>query len=241
MVTTTGETFYHVLINGVSVGIGGPILPRAGQTYDRDDTHAAPDDRYQAFNSLASLTQGTLIFTTHGPKPVEELEVGMQVLTRDSGPKVVRWLGTRTVTRDAMLADPSLRPVHIAAGALGNEVDLSVSPQHRVLLHDWRTQLYFGLTEALVTAEGLVNGTTITQTLPETDVTYVYMAFDRHEMVCSAGLWSESYDVWSQVKGDIEPDVRDELFEAFPELAAGPRPDPVPYAVLKPSMAKCLC
>ena len=43
-----------------------------------------------------------------------------------------------------MLQIPDLQPVEFAPGAIGNARPLRVSPQHRILLNDWRAQVFFG-------------------------------------------------------------------------------------------------
>lgn len=235
--TTSGDTFVIVRIDGVNVGMAGESLPEPGQRYrisDSDDGQRAP------YDSLACFVAGTPILTLAGQRPVETLTPGTVVATRDNGPQRVRWLGMRTVSLAEMLADPSLRPVRIAAGALENTADLRVSPQHRVLVGDWRTQLYFGLSEALIAAKALVNGETVVQDMPTGPVTYVHLAFDRHEVVCSSGLWSESFDVWAQADTPLDSAVRRELRKVFPELAGIGAPAPLAYPVLRPGRARAL-
>jgi len=67
-----------------------------------------------------------------------------------------------------------------------------VSPQHRILLDDWRAQFYLGEDEVLCPAHMLVNGDTICRA-PCPQVTYVHFMFDAHEIVYADGLASESF------------------------------------------------
>ena len=56
-------------------------------------------------------------------KPIEELEVGEKIFTRDKGVQEIRWIRQYT-----MHATGDFAPVVIKAGALNNMHDLVVSP-----------------------------------------------------------------------------------------------------------------
>lgn len=234
---SSGETFLVVRIDGVNVGMAGEVLPQAGASYT---ITGADDGQDTPYGQLACFTAGTRVFTQTGPRAVETLVPGDLVMTRDSGIQVLRWLGRRRVSLAEMRKDPDLRPVRITAGALDNEGDVVVSPQHRILVQDWRTQLYFAMSEALVAAKALVNGDTVTQAMPDAPVEYVHLAFDRHELLCTEGMWSESFDVWAQTSNMGDSEVRRELLKIFPELADGECRNPSPYQVLRMRQARIL-
>ncbi|MDU8944464.1 Hint domain-containing protein [Ovoidimarina sediminis] len=143
---------------------------------------------------IICFATGTIIDTDLGPTPVEALTVGTLVQTLDRGLQPVRWIGHRHLSRQDLRAFPHLRPVTITAGALGGGLpwsDLTVSPQHRIRIADWRAELYFGEPEVLVPAKALIDGRTIVEADVE-DVTYWHLLFDRHELLLSNGLPSES-------------------------------------------------
>ncbi len=50
-------------------------------------------------------------------------------------------------------------------------------------------------------------------------VTYVHLMFDRHQIVQTHGLWSESYQPGARTLGAMPDPQRDELLRLFPELA----------------------
>ena len=78
-------------------------------------------------------------------------------ICRDHGLQPIRWIQSRTVP-----ATGNMAPVRIRPGAVvGLEKDLIVSPQHRMLLNGWRSEMLFGTSEAFAAAKHLVNGTTI--------------------------------------------------------------------------------
>lgn len=163
-------------------------------------------------NSIPCFVAGTLIDTPDGERQVERLTPGDMVLTRDHGPQEVRWVGERTVDAEGPLA-----PILIKAGAFGRHRDLMVSPQHRILVRDVLSELMFGEPEVLISAADLVNGRTVLQ-VPGGRVTYVHVMFDRHEVIYSEGLASESFLPGPQIGTLFEDAVLDEICTLFPEL-----------------------
>lgn len=168
-------------------------------------------------SGAACFTAGTLVDTPDGPRRVEELRPGDRVLTIDDGACVVRWVGGSTVQGADRFA-----PVRIQAGVLGATTDILVSPQHRVLVTGWQAQLMFGEDEVLVPAKALVNGHTITRH-PCDIVRYVHLFFDRHQLVTTSGLVSESFFPGQEALLALEQDAAQELFALFPELRTHPR------------------
>jgi hypothetical protein len=170
---------------------------------------------------IVCFTAGTLIDTPDGPRPVEDLLPGDLVLTADDGPQPVRWVGQRRVAWHDMLRDPRLRPVTIVAGAFGEGLprrDLAVSRQHRILRTGWACELHFALPEVLVPAHRLVNGRTVRHDLPAGDVTYVHFLCDRHQIVRSEGLASESFYPSPLSLTGVEAAAQEELLLIFPQL-----------------------
>ena len=178
-------------------------------------------ERYQEFefSSLASdppvfpcFVKGTLIETDTGPVAVESLKEGDLVRTLDNGLQPIRWIGQRRISGIGDMA-----PVRIRAGALGNYRDLFVSPQHRMLIHDWRSEVYFGEPQMFVAAKHLINDKTITRT-PCRDVTYVHMTFDKHEVIFAEGAPSESLHLGTMALSALDRAAQAEVLALFPEL-----------------------
>lgn len=185
------------------------------------DTQGTDTDTLN-INLLICVARGTLIDTKTGPVPVERLRLGDMVRTVDGPPQPVRWIGCRHVSRIEMHADPSLRPIRIVAGAFGENGpsrDLIVSPQHRILLDDWRAELHFGVGEVLVPAKGLVNDKTICMDTNAKEVDYFHILLDRHEIMYTEGLPTESFHPGGYALGEIGSIARGEILALFPELA----------------------
>lgn len=220
-------------VDGGSTGDNWDTLDLSGIEFDRieytsDDMKDGivwfGDDSFMTFTEIEQIipcfTPGTLIATPRGERLVEELQVGDRVITRDNGIQEIRWVGHKEMSGKGLAAAPHLRPVMIRAGALGNglpERDIMVSPNHRMLVSNERTQLYFEESEVLAAAKHLTGAPGIVA-VDVFSTTYVHFMFDRHEVVLSNGAWSESFQPgdWS-LKG-IGNAQRNEIFELFPEL-----------------------
>ncbi len=157
---------------------------------------------------------GTLIETPSGPRPIETLHVGAQVLTLDRGVQTIRWIGCSSVCGLGELA-----PVRIKAGALGNHRDLYLSPQHRVLLRSTLAELYFGQCDVLVPAISLVDGDRVRQS-PMRRATYVHLALDTHSMIYSEGIATETLFPGAMALNALSPAARRELCAVFPDFEA---------------------
>ncbi|MGO4909320.1 Hint domain-containing protein [Pseudorhodobacter sp. W20_MBD10_FR17] len=180
-----------------------------------------------AFSNIESVipcfTPGTTILTNRGEVLVEDLCEGDRVLTRDNGYQPIRWVGMRNVSGAELAAQPSFNPICITAGALGAglpESDMTVSPQHRMLLSGSRAEMMFGEAEVLVAAVHLVNDKTITQIRPQS-VTYIHLLFDHHEIICGDGAWTESFQPGDKSLKGMKSPQRDEVLALFPALAQG--------------------
>ncbi|WP_376872833.1 Hint domain-containing protein [Albirhodobacter sp. R86504] len=169
---------------------------------------------------IPCFTPGTLVATPKGEKPVEQLRVGDRVITRDNGIQEIRWAGRCDLTRGDLLKSEHLKPVLIKAGALGNglpERDMIVSPNHRMLVANDKTSLYFEEHEVLIAAKHLVGnaGVQVVETL---GTSYLHFMFDRHEVVLADGTWTESFQPGDMTLGGMGSAQRAEIFELFPEL-----------------------
>lgn len=209
-VTYTGTTFY--LANGQRA-----FTPTDGQALENGAFAGSTFVNTQGpllVNQMGPpcFAAGTLIDTVDGPRPVEALRAGDRVLTRDGGAQPVRWAGSRVVAGGGAFA-----PVRFAPGALGNARPLLVSPQHRMLLAGWRVELLFGAPEVLAAALHLVDGRMVSRA-PCARVEYVHLLFDRHEIVTSDDVPSESFHP-GETMMSRDTDLRAELAALFPELA----------------------
>lgn len=169
---------------------------------------------------IPCFTPGTLIATPKGEVPVETLRAGDRIITRDNGIQEIRWVGQKALDYIDLAANPHLKPVLIRAGSLGNglpERDMMVSPNHRMLVANDRTALYFDEHEVLVSAKHLITSAGV-QTVESLGTTYIHFMFDRHEVVLGNGAWTESFQPGDYTLKGMGNAQRSEIFELFPEL-----------------------
>ncbi|KAF0675143.1 Hint domain-containing protein [Profundibacterium mesophilum] len=175
-------------------------------------------------NIIPCFTPGSLIATASGERLVEDLREGDRIITRDNGFQEIRWVGARRLGFRDLTRQPHLRPVLIRQGALGNGMpmrDMMVSPNHRVLVANDQTALYFEEREVLVAAKHLVNGSSITS-VEALGACYIHFMFDHHEVVLSDGSWTESFQPGDYTLKGLGDAQRREIFALFPDLAETP-------------------
>lgn len=224
-----GDGYDTLVLNG-----GAPVdqVVITGRTLNPDGTESqdgyitysdgSPPTHFTGIETVVPcFTAGTLIDTARGPVPVEALVPGDLVLTRDNGYRPLCWIGSKALDAARLAAEPALRPVRIAAGALGGGLplrDMEVSPQHRMLFSGARAEMLFGHHEVLVAAVHLVGQPGITRRASG-GVCYVHILFDRHEVVRGDGAWSESFQPGDRTLAGLDAPQRRELLRLFPELA----------------------
>ncbi|MFW8634531.1 Hint domain-containing protein [Cribrihabitans pelagius] len=223
-----GDDYDTLDLGGARFEIAGRTLDADGNSYSGtinflgDDGAVTGSMQFSEIERIVPcFTPGTLIATPGGERPVEELQAGDRVITRDNGIQTIRWIGARRLHAAELAGAAHLLPVRICRGALGNglpERDMLVSPNHRVLIANDKTALYFEDREVLVAAKHLTGlpGVEMVESL-ET-VTYIHFMFDQHEVVLSDGAWTESFQPGDQTLRGLDSAQRNEVFELFPEL-----------------------
>jgi hypothetical protein len=146
-----------------------------------DLTQATPSLQDQM---IPCFLQGTAILTAAGPRPVETLAPGDEVVTLLGGSGHIVWIGHRTIDCTRHPRPELVWPVCIAPDAFGRgapDRDLFLSPDHAVY---WMGRL--------VPVKLLVNGATIRQVERRT-VTYYHVELSRHDVLLAEKLPAESY------------------------------------------------
>ena len=189
--------------------------------FDEDGNDAGSLVFEEIENVIPCFTPGTKIATPKGEVRVEDLKVGDRVITRDNGMQEIRWVGARDMSGAELEAAAHLKPVLIQKGALGNDLperDMMVSPNHRVLIANDKTALFFEEREVLVAAKHLTHMDSV-DVVDVSHTTYIHILFDHHEVILSDGAWTESFQPGDMSLAGIGDEQRQEIFELFPELA----------------------
>lgn len=174
------------------------------------------------FNACAvCFTGDNHVMTDAGPVKVRDLQVGDMVETADHGYQAIRWIGSRKIDRNEMRKSPSLRPIRIRAGALGNnlpEQDVVVSPHHRMLAQNKIAWRMFDTNEVLIAAKHmtLIEGIDVAEDIEE--IEYFHFLCSQHEIVFVEGAPSETLYTGPTALETLTNEAREEVFNIFPEL-----------------------
>lgn len=164
-------------------------------------------DRYSATRQFAqagcgSFAGGTRVTMADGRMcPVDTLEPGDLVLTRDHGPQPLRWIGKTTLR-----ASGSFSPVMIKDGVLNNAADLVVRADHRLFVYQRSDQIGAGRPEVLIRARHLINGDTVI--LQEGGfIDYFQLVFDAHYIIFAEGISAESQRIDAHSRPLLPSDI----------------------------------
>lgn len=185
----------------------------AGSSYQYNGVTDSYD--YQAV--VVCFAAGTLIAVPGREVPVEDLVCGDIIKTLDHGPRALCKVLYRKLDFTAG-DDPRHKPIMFKPDALGPgrpRRPLVVSPQHRMLV-----PLPDG-DEVLVPAKALTGRAGVRVMKGCRQITYVHLVFDRHEIICAEGCWSESFFPGAYSISHCDHGTRKELFDIFPQLQRG--------------------
>ncbi|MCF6315968.1 MAG: Hint domain-containing protein [Marinosulfonomonas sp.] len=129
----------------------------------------------------AGIAMGTIVLTLDGEIPVEHLNAGDRVITRDSGMAVLTAVHMREIT---------MRPYKISADRLGEgrpEADTYVAGDQHILVRGLLAQALFKSDSALVPVSRLADGEYIAKCEEQTMRLYE-LEFDTAHVVYANGL-----------------------------------------------------
>ncbi|WP_417587583.1 Hint domain-containing protein [Pararhodobacter oceanensis] len=189
-----------------------PLMPRHVYTLIATDPSGGPIKL--ADTVAGALCHGTRIALADGRQlPIEELQIGDLVITRDHAVQPLRWKGNVRLR-----AEGSFAPVTVMPGVMGNPAPLSVSPYHRLFLYRRAAKSDAGAAELLVQARHLVDNTRILRRAGGY-VEYFSLVFDAHEVIYAEGVPCESLLVCPAVLTRLPDDLAAPLRDAFPGLS----------------------
>lgn len=162
---------------------------------------------------LGCFCSGTKVMMGDGRLvPIEQLEAGQSVLTRDHGAQPLLWAGKTTVRAVGLFA-----PVRMPAGLMGNLGPLVVGSLQRIFLYQRGGLMANGRSEALVQARHLVDGTRVQQR-EGGYVVYHALAFEDHQIIYAEGIPVESLLVSRATVARLPVEFAKDLSARFPHL-----------------------
>jgi hypothetical protein len=163
-----------------------------------------------------------MIATDQGQLAIKDLSVGDRVLTDSGEYEAIRWIGSRVVKLEELLANPKLLPVRIKAGALGRALpakDLLVSRQHRMKVSSKIAQRVTESQDVLIPAFRLTELPGIEVAEDVKEVSYFHILCDRHEVIFAESAPTETMLPGAQAMLSLSADQREEILTIFPELS----------------------
>ena len=155
----------------------------------------------------------TLIDTPQGGRPVQDLRAGDVVLTA-TGPMPVLWSGGRAIGPAELVARPSLQPVVIRRGALGNDRTLILSRQHALAIAGPEGPVLVRAAQLADLGQGMFR-----QARGRLHIAYHHILLPSHALIRANGAWAES--LWPGPAGlaALGADARDQIARALPRIA----------------------
>lgn len=148
-------------------------------------------DGAAAAGTASGLVTGTRVATNIGWRMVEAIAPGDLALTFDGGMQVVR-----RITRNILWSSPNncpehLWPLHVPAGAFGNQNDMQLLPEQIVMVESDAAEESFGDPFALMPAAALRGFNGIYPVKPHGDIVVYTLHFDQEQVVfaCSSALF----------------------------------------------------
>jgi Ca2+-binding RTX toxin-like protein len=185
-------------------------------------TGATPDISTFTFENtgVVCFTSGTLIRTPKGPRPIEQLQKGDLIVTRDNGVQPLLGVNVQPVGPDLLDSSPTFAPVLLKAQAFGFDRDLIVSQQHGVLLRSGEC----GGDEVLFRAKHLaqIPGGGARIMWGRRMVTYVHLLFEEHQIVFANGAASESLYPGKEALRGLGEKALQNVLGHLPALGSGP-------------------
>lgn len=182
--------------------------------FDTTDPGETGNGNYNIQSGMVvCFTRGTRILTPVGEVPVETLQVGMLVTTLNSGDCKIRRIIRRKL--NASSVPQRHKPVEFPAGSLGNGLPhraLAVSPQHKMLL---KVPGRKHADHVLAPAKGLGHLTSVERRTQGQTLEYYHLVFDRHEVVFSEGVASESFFPGPVALRSLKTRIAEEICRIF--------------------------
>jgi len=162
------------------------VCPATAQ-FDQSIDFAALSDQVQPIGPAATIGAGALIDTPQGARPIDRLQLGDMVLTRDNGAQPIRW-----ILKQQRPARGPHAPIWLRAPYLGLTADLLISPSQRIVIAGAKTEYTFGRDAVLIPAKHLAAhaGASV---LEDRDTLVCYqILLDNHYCIRACGAWCDS-------------------------------------------------
>ncbi|WP_158269910.1 Hint domain-containing protein [Litoreibacter ponti] len=129
----------------------------------------------------SGLLGGVRVLTMNGYQPIEALQAGDRVVTRN---------GMR-VLADIYVEEHLMRPIRVGQGTLGfnrPDTDMMMAPDQEVMVRDWRAEMLFGRDMVIVNINTMVDGKYIVEAETEQLHKVYQLQFEQEEIFYADGV-----------------------------------------------------
>ena len=174
------------------------------------------------FSKVSGFGPGAMIKTLDGELPVEWLESGDRVITRDHGAQpIIAIKRSRGIGPDGLPLPP---PVHLrprdSAAPDGLHEPLRLSPHHQVLINSPYIPLYFGKPEAMAEIAALSRRSGPCLELGAPALSYHHLILEHQELILTCGIWAETTGPETAQMLDVTSEIRQASAVFDPETKA---------------------
>lgn len=181
--------------------------------------------------AFGAFARGTILQGKHGLIAIEDLTPGDLLLTADGRHEPVLWVGAMDYAPSPKVARmPLVQVMPEAFGLARPETSVTLGPFARVLHSPPDQPGVFAKGKVMSPAAAFVDGDTVIDTLPPTDVKLYHVGVSRHAALIAGGLEIESFHPGVQPLKDLPQTMRHLFRDLFPHVAALPEFGPLHYA-----------
>lgn len=134
-----------------------------------------------------SISAGSLIGTSDGPRPIERLNRGDMVLTEKNGYQPIRWIQKWDTPAVGFYS-----PIKLRRPYLGLSQDIFVAPHQRMIMTGTSAEYLFGRESVMVKAMHLLSYPAASLASGMRITTYYQLILDQHECIEIGGAWGAS-------------------------------------------------
>ncbi len=165
-------------------GLSKTLFGNEPRTYRQDSGATWGSAQSKRSVGLAfGLIAGTKVATATGWRPVEAIAEGDLVLTFDRGLQPVRSITCGQNWEADSICPASLWPLHVPAGALGNQNPMTLLAEQSVMIESDSGDTLFGDPFQLVSAADLEGLRGIERRMPRGEHQVIQLQFDNDEVV----------------------------------------------------------
>lgn len=171
--------------------------------------------------AFSAFAHGTLINTTRGQVPVEDLVPGMKLVTADKGPVQLMWVGAMTLVPRSGEFPGGGSLTRIMADSFGfgrPQADLLAGPGARLVRRSAGGGDTPGSDKVLTPAARLVDGVCAIEVVPPRPVTVYHLCLRRHAIIAAAGLEFESFHPGAGFERNMGPNMLSLFLSFFPHV-----------------------